>query len=215
MIWLGRWVAFGESSMKPTPVQLCCGSSSSSTWTQHTSKGLYTDVKTSGCEFKNTPHFFTSLTDKACGSELLGSARCTAKAVGQNAIYSSSKGGFRVYTQPTPGGANFNYATSRANGWQLNWCGISSLPPTDSGSAGYPCKLSPISLVCAHVLLCSPWGHCQARRRACSRAIMTTQSSRTTGRFAATNRGELWFIARCMRRFSFPTSDFEYIRSMF
>jgi len=137
-----RWVAFGESSMKPIPQQICCGSSSSGSWNRFDSKGIYTDVNTAGCKFKNTPYFFTSITDKACGSELLGSARCTAKATGQNGIYSSSKSGFRVYTQPFSGGTAFNYATARANGWQLNWCGISSMPPTDSGAAGYPCTYS-------------------------------------------------------------------------
>jgi len=95
---------------------VCCGSSNPGSWQRHDSTGIRTDVNTNGCEFKNDPFFFTSITDKACGAELLGSARCTAKATGTNAIYSDSKNGFRVYTKPTPGEIGLQYATARANG---------------------------------------------------------------------------------------------------
>ena len=125
--------------MKPINYQVCCGSSASSSWVQYTSSGLYSDVNAAGCEFKNTPYYFASITDKACGTELLGSGRCTAKAIGADAHYSVSKSGFRTYVKPVAGEADFTQATSRANGWQLNWCGVAPSAPTNEGSAGYPC----------------------------------------------------------------------------
>ena len=137
-----RWCAFGESTMKPQNLQVCCGSSSPSHWNRYDSKGIYTDVTTTGCKFDANPQFFTSMSDKACGAELLGSARCSSRTIAPNSIYSQSKGGFRIYAQPVAGDVNFNYATARANGWQVNWCGVAKLPPSTSGAAGYPCAFS-------------------------------------------------------------------------
>jgi hypothetical protein len=125
--------------MKPINYQVCCGSSNPGSWNQFTSNSVYTDVNTGGCQFNNDPYYFSSITDKACGGELFGSGRCTATGIGAEAHYSAGKSGFRVYTQPISGQAAFNYATSRANGWQLNWCGVSTMAPTQEGSAGYPC----------------------------------------------------------------------------
>ena len=125
--------------MKPINYQVCCGSSSPGSWVQFGADGLYSDINTKGCEFKNTPYYFSSITDTACGKELLGSARCTAKAIGSEAHYSSSKDGFRTYVKNIAGEPYLNQATARSNGWQLNWCGVAASPPTTEGSAGYPC----------------------------------------------------------------------------
>jgi hypothetical protein len=137
--WTMQWCAFGESSMKPINYQVCCGSSSPGSWVQYGAAGLYSDINTKGCEFKNVPYYFSSITDTACGKELLGSARCTAKAIGSEAHYSSSKDGFRTYVKNIAGEPYLNQATARSNGWQLNWCGVAASPPTTEGSAGYPC----------------------------------------------------------------------------
>jgi hypothetical protein len=134
-----RWCAFGESTMKPINYQVCCGSSNPGSWNQFGGDAVYTDVNAQGCKFDNDPYYFSSITDKACGGELFGSGRCTATGVGAEAHYSASKSGFRVYTKPISGQPAFNYATSRANGWQLDWCGVSTMAPTQEGSAGYPC----------------------------------------------------------------------------
>ena len=136
--WKIQWCAYGDSAMNPVRYKMCCGSSSTGSWNQY-SNGVYNDVNTKGCGFKTEPYYFTSLSDRACGKELLGSARCAAKAIGQNSIYSTRADGFRVYTKPMSGDVNFNYATSRANGWQLNWCGVETMPPSVDGKGGFPC----------------------------------------------------------------------------
>jgi len=125
--------------MTPENMQMCCGSSAATGWGRHNSDTVTTSVNAAGCEFKSTPHYFTSLSDKACGAELLGSARCGATAIGTQGIYSSSKSGFQVYLKSISGETALNAATSNSNGWQLNWCGVAKLPPSVDGAGGYPC----------------------------------------------------------------------------
>lgn len=137
--WELQWCAFGESKMTPDNNQVCCGSSNAQDWLRHDNDQIYTDVKSTGCEFKGDPMFFTSISDKACGSELLGSARCVGRTIASQSIYSQSKNGFRTYVRAVPGDTALNYATARANGWQITWCGVAKMPASVEGKGGYPC----------------------------------------------------------------------------
>lgn len=78
--------------------------------------GIFTQVNTAHCQFRNTPTYLTSL----------GGMNSIWYIPGATAIYNATRIGFRVYLGPGDGIKNssdlLEYAKQR--GWALNWVGL-------------------------------------------------------------------------------------------
>jgi hypothetical protein len=88
-----------------TPLRVCSGATptGATAWTVYNTNGITLNVDTSGCGFKNAPHYISSLT---C------TTNCWTAAGGSN-VYSPRPDGFTIYISDagiTPDRANmFNY----------------------------------------------------------------------------------------------------------
>jgi len=100
--WKIKWCAFGESTMTPRNVQMCCGSSSTSGWTRYTTGQITTTVNSAGCEFKNTPSYFTSLSDRRAAQNCLVRAGAVPQLLAHRPSTVLPKAASRCIFSPCP-----------------------------------------------------------------------------------------------------------------
>jgi hypothetical protein len=98
-----------------TPMRVCSGATpiDNTDWTPYSDAGtaLTVIVDTSGCGFKSTPHFVTSL---ACNN-------ICWMGVGGNSPYKASANGFQVFVNY---GAGITPAAAKSNGWHIEWIAV-------------------------------------------------------------------------------------------
>lgn len=105
------------------------GVTSPNDWRNYSNLGIYVDVDTSGCGFKNTPHYLVSI-------ESLEELGFHWGVSGLPAIYRPTPTGFRVYLRwvdhptedPTIGSLNFanplRVTAAQNRQWVIRWTGI-------------------------------------------------------------------------------------------
>lgn len=103
-------------------LQIGQGATSPSDWKNYSTLGIYVDVDTSGCGFKEIPHYIPTLHGK--------SGHWCANGV--TSIYNETTNGFRIYLRWTDDNGHYGNhnplraSFARKNGWYIKWTGVKS-----------------------------------------------------------------------------------------